>query len=266
MKNMKAFGIWEGEASMPPGSKKEYNPTLVPYFSKVKDGPLKNIAMLVFPGGGYWGLAEHEGKGYAEWFNQHGADAFVLNYSLGSAGCRHPAMIEDAKRAMRIVRKYLAGEGKENHKIGVIGSSAGGHLASTLLTKFDVQTSDIGYADDRISCRPDFGVLCYPVISMLAPWAHMGSRENLLGKDSPNQLAWELSSELHVTPSTPPCFLWHTMDDAGVPVENSIVFAQALRSAGVPVEMHLYESGPHGLGLGNGHPWTYELLKWLERR
>ncbi len=266
MEHMKAIRIWDGEVPFAHGNGKDDNPVLTPHFPEKGCGSFENIAILIFPGGGYGGLAEHEGKGYAEWFNARGASAFVLNYRLGSAGYRHPAMVEDAKKAIRVIRKYLDATGKKETRIGIIGSSAGGHLASTLLTKFAVKTSDIRYPDDTISCRPDFGILCYPVISMLPPWAHMGSRENLLGKDCPYSLAWELSSELHVTPETPPCFIWHTMDDPGVPAENSMIFATALKRAGVPVELHIYESGRHGLGLGNGHPWTFELEKWLERR
>jgi acetyl esterase/lipase len=156
------------------------------------------------------------------------------------------------------------------HRLGIIGSSAGGHLASTLLTHFDAGQADATDPIDRVNCRPDLGVLCYPVITM-GDETHHGSRENLLGKDPSPALIQELSNELHVTAETPPCFIFHTYDDGGVPVENSLMFATALGKAKVPFELHIYEHGAHGLGLGTQsaditqmHAWTRECQRWLK--
>jgi len=243
-------------------------PQLTPFpaqsFQKRLDGAA-HPAMLVLPGGGYGMLAEHEGKGYAEWFARNGISAFVLNYRLGSSGYRHPVMLEDAARALRTLRANAAALGIDPGQIGVIGSSAGGHLASTLLTKWDDGDPNATDAVDRVSSRPDLGVLCYPVVTMTEPMTHTGSRANLLGAEAGADLHHLLSAELHVTPRTPPTFLWHTVEDPVVPVENSLLFAAALRQKGVPFALHVYERGVHGLGLGN-HAWAPQLLRWLSLR
>jgi acetyl esterase/lipase len=179
-------------------------------------------------------------------------------------------MLQDAARALRTVRAK-AGEWKlDSHRIGIMGSSAGGHLASTLLTHFDAGKSDADDPIEKESSRPDLGILCYPVITMTGQFTHAGSRQNLLGKDPSPELVNELSNELHVTKDTPPCFIWHTDEDKGVLVENSLMFAQALRRAGVPFDLHIYEKGPHGLGLGTREydparwlPWTKDCVFWL---
>jgi dipeptidyl aminopeptidase/acylaminoacyl peptidase len=157
-------------------------------------------------------------------------------------------------------------------RVGIIGSSAGGHLASTLLTHFDAGQPDAADPIDRVSCKPALGVLCYPVITM-GDQTHCGSRENLLGKEPSPELIRELSNELHVTKETPPCFIFHTDEDTAVPVENSLEFAAALRRAGVPFELHVYEHGGHGIGLGTVsadptqmHPWTRECQRWLKEQ
>jgi acetyl esterase/lipase len=224
--------------------------------------------MVVCPGGGYGGLASHEGHDYALWLNQSGIAAFVLKYRLGSAGYRHPRMLEDAARAVRLVRAR-AGEWQVDRKrVGIMGSSAGGHLASTLLTHFDAGDANAADAVDRESSRPDLGILCYPVITM-GEYTHQGSKRNLLGENPSRELVWFLSNELQVTPKTPPTFLWHTVEDAAVPVENSLQFATALRKASVPFALHVYEKGRHGLGLAdkepfeNAHPWAKDCLFWL---
>jgi acetyl esterase/lipase len=220
-------------------------------------------ALVICPGGAYAHLASHEGKGYAEWFSKQGIACFVLKYRLGSDGYRHPRMLEDAARAVRLVRARASEWGVDPGRIGIIGSSAGGHLAATLLTRFDEGRPEADDPIDRVSSRPDFGILCYPVITM-ASWTHAGSRNNLLGENPSKEQIEELSAELHVTERTPPCFLWHTGEDQGVPLENSLAFAGALRKAGVPFDLHLYQKGRHGIGLGNGHPWTADCLYWMK--
>jgi acetyl esterase/lipase len=228
--------------------------------------------MVVCPGGGYAGLAAHEGEGYAHWLSSQGIAAFVLKYRLGSSGYRHPRMLEDAARAMRLVRFHAAEWKLKPDRLGIIGSSAGGHLASTLLTHFDAGKTEDADPIERVSCRPDMGVLCYAVITM-GDETHRGSRENLLGDNPSPALIQELSNELHVTRETPPCFIFHTYDDTAVPVENSLEFAAALRRNKVPFELHIYEQGAHGLGLGaksadaaQMHPWTRECKRWLKER
>jgi acetyl esterase/lipase len=245
-------------------------PTLTVFFPDAATAT--EAAMVICPGGGYGMLAPHEGEGYAHWLNQQGIAAFVLKYRLGSSGYRHPLMLQDAARAMRMVR-YHAKEWKlDPNRIGIIGSSAGGHLASTLLTHFDAGQADAADPIDRLSCRPDLGVLCYAVITM-GDETHRGSRDNLLGKNPSPELIQELSNELHVTKDTPPCFIFHTYDDNAVPVENSLEFAAALRRAKVPFELHIYQHGAHGMGLGTDsaqqdkmHEWTRECKRWLKEQ
>jgi acetyl esterase/lipase len=155
--------------------------------------------------------------------------------------------------------------------VGIMGSSAGGHLAATLLTQFDAGRPEAEDPVERQTSRPDLGVLCYPVISF-GEHGHVGSRDNLLGPNPPAELARRLSAEMNVTPETPPCFVWHTVADAGVKVENSLLFASALRRNGVPFDLHLYERGGHGMGLAdpppfaNAHPWSRDLVFWLRER
>jgi acetyl esterase/lipase len=219
-------------------------------------------AMIVCPGGGYGGLAEHEGSHYAKWLNEQGIAAFVLKYRLGSAGYRHPAMLQDAARAIRTVRARAREWNVDTNRVGIIGSSAGGHLASTLLTHFNFaenKPTDSSDPIDALSCRPDLGVVCYPVITMDGPSTHSGSRKNLLGENPSPELVRELSNQLHVTKDTPPTFIWHTAEDKGVLVENSLMFAEAFAKAKVPFELHIYEKGAHGLGLGSR---TYDRMHW----
>ncbi len=264
--------LYEGDAPGARGQTPKDIPTLTPYPAKAE---VRNGAtMLILPGGGYGGLAEHEGTGYAEWFAAHGVTAYVLKYRLGSNGYRHPTMLNDAARALRMVRAFAKRDGLDPARIGVIGSSAGGHLASTLVTHFDPAkphgpTLDSADPIDAESSRPDLGILCYAVISF-GEFAHAGSRKNLLGENPPAELVEALSNELQVTKETPPCFLWHTVEDKAVPVENSLMFAAAMRRAGVPVSLHIYEKGAHGLGFGSpgkpAPPWGDQLLYWMKER
>jgi acetyl esterase/lipase len=264
--------LWEGDAPGALGKRPQDIPTLTPY--PAAPGKQTGASMLILPGGGYGGLAEHEGKGYAEFFAANGITAYVLKYRLGSSGYRHPVMLNDAARALRIVRAFAKRDGLDPARVGVIGSSAGGHLAATLITHFDSAKADgpkldAGDAFDRESSRPDLAILCYPVIS-LGEFAHAGSRKNLLGDSPSPELVKNLSNELQVTRETSPTFLWHTVEDKTVPVENSLMFAAALRLAGVPFSLHVYEKGPHGLGLGRpdkpAPPWAEQLLYWFKER
>jgi acetyl esterase/lipase len=259
--------LWEGDAPGALGQKPQDIPTLTPF---LPDPAKRNGAsMIVLPGGGYANLADHEGAGYAEWFASHGYTAYVLRYRLGSQGYHHPIELGDVTRAVRMVRAWAKRDGLDPARIGVIGSSAGGHLASTIATQFDAGKADATEAVERESSRPDIVVLCYPVITF-GEFAHAGSRTQLLGKDPPAELVQKLSNELQVRPDTPPCFVWHTMEDRTVPVENSLMFAAALRRNKVPFSLHIYEKGAHGLGLPRpGHaapPWGEELLYWFGER
>jgi len=257
--------LWPQGAPGALGKEAKDIPTVTPYLAPADKAT--GAAVVICPGGGYGGLAAHEGKDYALWLNEQGVAGFVLQYRLGSAGYRHPVMLQDAARAVRTVRARAAEWKLDPKRLGIMGSSAGGHLAATLLTHFDEGKPDAADLIDRQSSRPDFGILCYPVITM-GTNTHAGSRANLLGKEpTPEQIA-DLSNELKVTPRTPPCFIWHTWEDPAVKVENSLAFASALRAAGVPFDLHIYEKGQHGMGLGKTerHPWASDCAFWLRTR
>jgi acetyl esterase/lipase len=263
-----SFPLWQTGAPGALGTAEKDVPTLRVYLPE--SGKASGSAVVICPGGGYGGLANHEGDHYARFLNESGIAGFVLKYRLGSGGYHHPAMLQDAARAVRTVRARAAEWKLNPHRIGIMGSSAGGHLASTLLTHFDAGQPEAADPIERQSSRPDLGILCYAVITM-GQYTHAGSRRNLLGQEPPADLVRNLSNELQVTKDTPPCFIWHTWEDAAVPLENSLQFAAALRQAGVPFDLHVYEKGPHGLGLGSGdwnparrHPWTADCLFWLK--
>ncbi len=228
-------------------------------------------AIVICPGGGYGGLAPHEGAGYAEWLAENGVAGIVLKYRLGSKGYRHPAMLNDAARAVRLTRAKASEWKIDGKRVGIMGSSAGGHLASTLLTHFDAGVADSADPVERFSSRPDLGILCYAVITM-GEFTHGGSKKNLLGAEPDPALVELLSNEKQVTKETPPTFLWHTWEDTGVKIENSTQFAAALRSHGVPFELHIFQKGGHGMGLGGGrnggplHPWAGVCLYWLRQQ
>jgi acetyl esterase/lipase len=226
--------------------------------------------MVICPGGGYGGLAAHEGRDYALFLNTQGIACFVLKYRLGPGGYRHPIMLQDAARAVRTVRSRAAEWIVDPVRVGIMGSSAGGHLASTLLTHFDMGNPGASDPIERQSSRPDLGVLCYAVISMQPELTHAGSRRNLLGENPAAELIESLSNERQVTPQTPPCFLWHTGEDTVVKPENSLLFAAALQKNGVPYDLHIYRAGGHGIGLTSAppfaqvHPWATDLIYWLK--
>lgn len=221
------------------------------------EGTASGVGLVIFPGGGYGNLAAHEGQGYARFFTGAGIACFVVKYRLGSDGHRHPEMLEDALAAVATVRSRAAEFAVDATKLGVIGSSAGGHLAAHTLVAWDQYES-------AISPRPDFGILCYSVIVSKGPYTHTGSIRNLAGKNPSPQLLHDLSCDRHVSAETPPCFIWHTGTDTCVPPENSMLFASALREHGVPFELHLYQTGNHGLGLGAPFNWQLDCLRWIE--
>ncbi len=258
--------LWPDGAPGAVGSEEADRPGLWAY---PLAGDTQAGAVVVCPGGGYGALAvQHEGHEVARWLNANGVAAFVLRYRIAPR-YRHPAPLADVQRAIRLVRARAAEWRVDPRRVGVMGFSAGGHLASTVATHFDeggAETDEV----ERQSCRPDFAILCYPVISFVTPHAHAGSRRNLLGEEPDAELVKSLSNELHVTAETPPTFLFHTDADAGVVPENSILFYLALRRAGVPAELHIYERGPHGVGLAAQDPvlgsWTERLRDWLRGR
>lgn len=258
-----SFPLWDKGAPGALGDAEKDIPTLTIF--KADESSATGAAMVICPGGGYGGLAGHEGKDYAEWLARHGVTAFVLKYRLGSTGYRHPRMLEDAARAVRTVRARAKEWKIDPKRIGIMGSSAGGHLASTLLTHFDDGDANSDDPIEKQSSRPDLGILCYPVIT-LGEKTHQGSKRNLLGENPTEEMVRLLSNELQVTKETPPTFLWHTAEDPGVSAENSMLFASALQKNGVPYELHIYEKGRHGIGLANGHPWTEQCLRWLKLR
>lgn len=243
-------------------------PTLTIYLPE-RPNPSR-AAVVVCPGGGYGMLAmDHEGRQIAGWLNARGLAAFVLKYRLGPR-YRHPAPLEDAQRAIRIVRSRAGEFGVHPERIGIWGFSAGGHLASTAATHFDGGDPQAADPAARVSSRPDFAILAYPVISFTTDYTHRGSRNNLLGPSPDPALLDSLSNEKQVTPQTPPTFLFHTDQDKGVPAENSVLFYLALRKAGVPAELHIYERGPHGVGLAAKDPilstWAERLEDWFRTR
>ena len=263
--------LWPGDAPGALGTTDQDIP--VAAWWPATDATQPTAAMVVCPGGGYGGLADHEGSDYARWLNSQGISAFVLRYRLGSKGYRHPVMLGDVSRAMRLVRAEHARLGIDPARVGVMGSSAGGHLAVTLLTQGDDGNPAADDAVDRQPSRPALGVLCYPVVSMLPTNTHAGSKRNLLGEDPPEDLTRELSGELAVTDTTPPVFLLHTVEDKVVKLAGVLDLAAALNRHGRPFELHVYEKGPHGIGLGTRpydpaklHPWTVECRRWLAER
>ncbi len=264
--------LWEGDAPGATGKEPKDIPTITPYLPAADK--TSGTAIVVCPGGGYGGLAGHEGEGYAKWLADNGVSAFVLKYRLGSAGYRHPVMLNDVSRAIRLVRSRAAEWKLDTKRVGVMGSSAGGHLASTAVTHFDAGKTDADDAVEKQSSRPDFGVLCYAVISMEDGVTHGGSKANLLGQNPDPKLVELLSNEKQVTKQTPPCFVWSTGDDKAVPVTNSLRFVTALQQNGIVYDFHVYQKGPHGIGLSEGrngvpandvHPWGKDLLYWMRQ-
>lgn len=253
--------LWMHGAPFARSNEDEDCPAITPYLVEGKHAP----AVIVCPGGGYGGRAYHEGEPIAQWLNSLGISAFVLRYRVFPY--EYPCALLDVQRAIRTVR-FKAEQYRINpNKLGLLGFSAGGHLVSNAGTSYDAGNKDAEDVIERESSRPDLLVLCYPVITLLDPYAHAGSRSNLLGTEPDPLMVRQLSSELQVTEDTPPTFLWHTSDDAAVPVENSLMFAAALRKHNVLFDLHVYAKGHHGLGLAESEEhtkeWTAACASWL---
>jgi acetyl esterase/lipase len=264
----KAEPLWPKGAPGAVGSEPADRPTLTAWLPPREKAT--GTAVVVCPGGGYGSLADaHEGRDPAQWLNRHGVAAFVLRYRIAPR-YHYPAPLQDVQRALRLVRAGPQRWGIDPHRVGVWGFSAGGHLASTGATHFDDGKPDAADPVERLSCHPDFAILCYPVITMDPRYTHEGSRNNLLGKEPDPRLVESLSNDRQVTAKTPPTFLFHTGDDSAVPVENSVLFYLALRRLHVPAELHVYETGPHGVGLAPGDPvlsgWPDLLAAWMKAR
>lgn len=262
--------LWPQGAPMAKGEAEQDQPFVDIWRAGAASG--NGSAFVICPGGGYGGLADdHEGRQVAKWCNGMGATAFVLHYRLGSKGYHYPVQLLDVQRAMRLARGEADRYGIDPDRIGVIGFSAGGHLASMAATLFDEKPAGgTGDAIDRASARPDVAILAYPVISLTEQHTHRGSRKNLLGPADGDELAATLSTDRRVTDRTPPTFLFQTDEDAAVPAENAMAFALACRRHGVPVELHLYRRGPHGVGLASGDHvlgrWGDLARDWLRDR
>jgi len=260
--------LWPQGAPGAVGSEEADKPTLTIW----RPAPDKSTgdAVVICPGGGYGFLAvDHEGRQVAEWFNGLGVTAIMLKYRIAPR-YRHPAPMQDVQRALRAVRAGAQSLQIHAGRVGVMGFSAGGHLASTAATHFDEGNPNSADPVERLSCRPDFAILCYPVITFTDPFTHAGSRKNLLGDKPDPALVELLSNERQVTEKTPPTFLFHTSEDTAVPPENSLMFYVALRKARVPAEMHIYEKGRHGVGLAQQDPvlatWPARCADWLRGR
>lgn len=260
--------LWPKGAPGAVGEEERDKPSITPFLAP--EDKATGAACIVCPGGGYGGLmTSYEGDEVCQWLNGIGVHAFTLRYRLGPR-YHHPAMMNDVQRAVRMVRARAAEWKIDPAKIGVWGFSAGGHLAATAATHFDDGKADAEDPIEKVGCRPDFAIMTYPVISLVAPYTHLGSTKNLLGdKVNDMELRAFLSPEKQVTAKTSPCFLMHSSED-GVAAENSIDFYVALHKAKVPVELHVYEKGPHGYGLGLKDPvlrsWPERLTDWLRVR
>ena len=257
--------LWNGPAPGAQGTDDKDIPTITVYLPR--NTPAGMSAVIVCPGGGYTGLAmNHEGRQVANFLNSQGIAAFVLKYRLGPK-YHHPVELGDAQRAIRMLRAHSVDWHIATDRIGILGFSAGGHLAMSASTHFDAGKADAADVVDRVSSRPDFSVLGYPVISLVEPWTHQGSKNALLGANADPELAKSLSGEQSVTKETPPTFIFQTNADTTVPAENATYYYLALRKAGVAAEMHIFEKGPHGLGLAMDDPaiseWSKLLTNWL---
>ena len=260
--------LWPNGAPGAVGNEDADKPTMSIYLPEPSKAT--GTGVVLFPGGGYSNVCmDYEGVAVAEWFRERGVATFVVRYRVAPK-YHHPVPLTDAQRAIRIVRSRAAEWGVKTDKIGTMGFSAGGHLTSCTGTMFDKGDEKAADITDRQSCRPDFMVLCYPVISTTEACTHVGSRNNLLGPNADPKLVEQMSTEKRVTSETPPTFIFQTDADKTVPAENSVLFYLALRKAGVPAEMHIYQPGNHGVGLALDNPvlsqWPKQLESWMKAR
>jgi acetyl esterase/lipase len=261
--------LWESGTPFFDESYGQEEPDLIPYLAKRENCG----AVIVCPGGGYGGKADHEKTPIAEMFNSYGINAFTLDYNV--APCHKFAPLSDVQRAIRVVRSM----GYE--LIAVCGFSAGGHLTCTSATMYNFDAYEKTDDIDKLSARPDAFIPCYPVVTMDREFTHLGSRQNLLSSEWENEELAELfSNEKHITSDTPPCFIWHTAKDSAVPVANSLAFARALTDNGIGCELHIFPMGEHGLSRANAETapdwatkeyiipyvarWIDWSVKWLE--
>jgi acetyl esterase/lipase len=261
--------LWPDGAPGALGEEAKDKPKLIAYVPEADQAT--GAAIVVCPGGGYGGLAmDHEGHQIAQWLNSLGVAAFIADYRHRGKGYGHPAPLQDAQRAIRTVRARAKEWNVKPNRIGILGFSAGGHLASTAATHFDDGNAEATDAIEKVGCRPDFAVLCYAVIAFGEPYTHGGSQKNLIGENAAPDLVKLLSNEKQVTEKTPPTFLWHTSEDTGVLPDNSTQFYLACIRHKVPAELHIYEKGRHGVGLGKGIAGTEEWPKacqtWMKSR
>lgn len=259
--------LWTGAAPDAKGEADVDIPTLTPYWPAAEKAT--GAAFIVAPGGGYSVLAPHEGATYAQWLSDLGIAAFVLKYRLNKNGYYLPTIQQDAARAVRLLRHRAAEWQLDPQRIGMMGSSAGGHLTANQITSFDAGKSDAADPIDRLSSRPDAAVLCYAFILLDRPGSEP-RQERFLGPANTPENVRRFSPALNVTKDTPPTFVWQTVEDPTVLTENAMVFCNALRVAGVPFDLHLYQKGKHGIGLGlkdydpaKLHPWAADCAFWL---
>ncbi|HEY1304365.1 MAG TPA: alpha/beta hydrolase [Vicinamibacterales bacterium] len=265
LQDAQTIALWSGPAPGALGTDQSDVPTMTVYLPRVMVA--NTPAVIVCPGGAYAILAaNHEGRQVANYLNSLGVAAFVLRYRLGPR-YHHPIELGDAQRAVRTLRSHASEWRLDPARIGIMGFSAGGHLAMSTSTHFDNGDPRAADTIDRASSRPDFAILGYPVISLIEAWTHQGSRTNLLGPDPDPALAKSLSGENAVTRDTPPTFIFQTSADTTVPAENSVYYYLALRKAGVAAEMHVFEKGAHGVGLANDDvalsEWSKLMANWL---
>ena len=257
--------LWPGGAPGALGTADKDKPRVIVYHAARGEAP--RPAIIICPGGGYGHLAMgHEGHAIAKWANSLGITGVILEYRHRGKGYGHPAPLTDAQRAIRYTRSRAKAWKLDANKIGILGFSAGGHLASSASVHFDSGHPEAKDPVEQQACRPDFSVLCYPVIAFDQPFTHRGSQRNLLGKEPDPALVREMSSERQVTGKTPPAFLFHTTADGAVPVQNSLVYYSALNKHKVPCELHVFEKGRHGIGLAKGHAaerWPELCHRWL---
>ena len=261
--------LWPEGAPGALGDAAKDKPKLIAYLPE--KAKANGAAIVICPGGGYGHLAmDHEGHQIGQWLNSIGVAGFIVDYRHRGKGYGHPAPLQDAQRAIRAVRANAKKWNVEPDRVGILGFSAGGHLASTATTHFDSGDKDADDPIEQQSCRPDFSVLCYAVIAFDEDYTHRGSQRNLIGNEADPELVKSLSNEKQVTPETPPVFLWHTTEDKGVPPQNSVHFYLACVKNKVPAELHIYEKGRHGVGLGKGIPgtenWSKACEAWMRGR